>query len=263
MFPVLFTLGSVSFFTYGILTSLGFLTAVYLCIKRAFAKKAPLEFISDHFLSLAFWSIISARLAFAVANWSAYSQNLFSILALWQKGYTIWGGIVGFLLAFSLHAFKQKENLKKWIDILIPTAIIGLIFENLASLLDGSRYGSPTELPWGVTFESLEVPFTIPVHPIQLYVIIIMLTALFVTSQLEKKQKMNKTGVKGIMLLFIVSLSYYGVNFLNGSESMFFAGMSFSQIIQLGVAILSAVILASFHLQHQTPQLQDHEIEEH
>lgn len=256
MVPILFQIGSVTVYTYGVVTALGFLAAVITFTRYALRSKLPLEFISDHFLGLVFYTLVGARAMFVLSNWGLYQDNLMDILAVWRDGFSIWGGIAGFLLAFVVMSSARKEKAGKWMDALIPAGIMGLLFENIASFLDGSRYGSPTELPWGVTFENPEVRFTIPIHPIQLYMVVGILAILLLLPLLKAGKRGD--GFVGVTALAgIVILSFF-IGFLDASEETFAMGMAGEQWLQLGIAIICFAVsftISQRRVESESPSL--------
>lgn len=241
MYPILFQIGSFSFFTHGILQAIGFLVAVLWFLKTAQKRHFHLEFIADHFVSLFLTSLIAARVFWIFAFWDRYEDNLFSIISIWDMGYLFWGGIAGFLIIFYYHCKKHQEKFSQWMEIIAPATLIALLFDTFGAFMGGDQYGTPTDLPWGVAFENPDIPFTIPIHPIQLYFAIMLIFALIVLQLL--RQKNVKPSAIGIFGLLMFSLIAFFTEFFRGDEMGFYGGLRFTQIIELCVMAISIAAL--------------------
>lgn len=239
MFPILFHIEwlSLSIFSHGVFEALGFMIAIFWFLKIAVKRHFHLEFIADHFFSLLVWSLIFARMGYIFIFWSRYQDQLFSLLNFWDGGYLLWPGIIGFLITLYYHTAHQKEKLGSWLDILVPASVIAFIFETFGAFLGGISYGSPTELPWAIAFENPEVPFTIPIHPVQLYFLFLLLILLLILQVLHKK--MMRESLIGFMGLFLFALFSFITEYFRGDEMLIFFGHRFTQILQLLVMLFS------------------------
>jgi phosphatidylglycerol---prolipoprotein diacylglyceryl transferase len=243
LYSVLFQIGSISIFSYGLITAIGFLIGVYYFVKLAIKHKAHLEFISDHFFILIISALIGARLAYAYAFWEIYSGNILTVFYFWEASYLLWGGVIGFLVVFGSYCWKQKEDIDSWLDILIPAFTVSLIFESVAKFLDGSAYGKPTEFPLGVTFETTTVPYTIPIHPTQLYLAgILIILLLFIYPWLKKKYP-GREGVVGWGGLTMLSISSFVIEFFRGDEMEMILGLRWTQVLEFLVIAFSMAFL--------------------
>lgn len=247
MYPILFQIdafsffgwefGPLSFFSQGILAAVGFLIAVFWFLKMANKKHLHLEFIADHFFSLILWSVIGARIGFLYGASVRYIEDPWSILHFWDGGYLLWSGIVFFLLTFWYHCYQQKEKIGQWLDILVPAGVIAFVFSSFGAFLGGSSYGAPTDLPWGVIFENPEVRFTIPIHPVQLYLMLSLLVLLLIVRLLHKRYL--RESLIGLIALALFSSFSFLIDFFRDDSLLPFLGLHFSQILQLLVLAFS------------------------
>lgn len=69
--------------------------------------------------------------------------------------------------------FLRKQGLPFWRfgDAVIPGLVLGQTVGQIACLLNGDTYGSPTTLPWAIVFTHPQAmaPLGVPLHPIQVY----------------------------------------------------------------------------------------------
>lgn len=243
MYPILFQIepftifgydfGPWSLFSHGILAAVGFFIAMSWFLKMAQKKHFHLEFIADHFLSLALVALVGARLGYIYVFFSQYAENLLSILAFWDGGYLLWTGIMGFLIAFLFICEKQKERMGQWLDVLVPAAVIALIFDAFGAFLGGNQYGSPTELPWGIIFDNPEIRYTVPIHPVQLYLVLFLLILLIILQVLHKK--MLRDSLIGLIGLSLLAFFFYLSEYFRGDEMITAFGMRLTQVLELSV----------------------------
>jgi phosphatidylglycerol---prolipoprotein diacylglyceryl transferase len=177
MRPILFQIGSVTIYTYGVLAATGFLTALWYTYRRA--PRVGLDpnlvwnlGIYDILIALAVskvWMILSA--------WGYYAANpreIFS-MATFQSAGVFYGGILGGVLWIVLYTHFQKMSLLAVLDLAAPPVALGHAIGRLGCFAAGCCYGKPTLLPWGVTFTNSVAekvsgtPLNVSLHPTQLY----------------------------------------------------------------------------------------------
>lgn len=251
MFPILFHFNSFSLFgiefdpieifSHGVFSAIGFMIAIAWFLRMSQKNHMHLEFIADHFFSFVFSSIIGARLGYVFVFFARYQEDPLSMLYLWDGGYLFWTGIICFILTLFYHCQKQKEKIGQWLDVIMPSAIIVFIFDAFGSFLGGSNYGKPTELAWGIMFENPEVPYTIAIHPVQLYVLFSLLLLLGVIYILHKsRMRESLIGLVSLNLYALISLltEYY-----RGDEMIIYFDFRFTQVLQLVVFVFSLMLI--------------------
>ena len=72
-----------------------------------------------------------------------------------------------------LYAHIRKLSVLDIFDYFAPTLGLGLIFARVGCYLNGCCFGTPTELPWGISFPPGSIPYAIfqnaHLHPAQIY----------------------------------------------------------------------------------------------
>jgi phosphatidylglycerol:prolipoprotein diacylglycerol transferase len=126
-----------------------------------------------------FSGIIGARLAYVflhlsefAGNWTAVF-NPFASHSYGISGLNLYGGVILALILSWLYCYWKKLKLLEVFDDFAPTLGIGLFFTRIGCFLNGCCFGTPTDLPWGVSFPPGSIPSycygTEPLHPAQLY----------------------------------------------------------------------------------------------
>ncbi len=166
--PASFSLFGREIYFYGVLIALGFILGILYCARRAPSFGIP----SDSFYDLMIWliplSIIGARLYFVVFQWDYYSLHPGEILAVWEGGLAIYGGIIaGALTAF---VFCRVKHIRfgAMLDVMSFGVLIGQAIGRWGNFFNREAFGAETDIfcRMGLTTPSGE---TIYVHPTFLY----------------------------------------------------------------------------------------------
>ena len=174
MFPKLFTIGSFSIPTYGVLVALGFLAG--LTVAGRLAKRAGLP--SDKVTNLAVYcamaGILGAKLFMFLFDLGDYIRDpgqIFSMETLQAAG-VFHGGLIGAILFAIVYMRRQSLPVLRTMDAFAPGIAIGQAIGRLGCFAAGCCWGRACSLPWGVRFRSNEaapVPLDKTLHPAQLY----------------------------------------------------------------------------------------------
>jgi phosphatidylglycerol:prolipoprotein diacylglycerol transferase len=159
--------------SYGMMLAIAFLIGTWLGLKEA--RRHGMD--EDKFLTVILFtligSIFGARLLYVMEHIADYRQQWSSVLALWQGGLTLYGGIVAGSVVGLWMAKRQGLPVWQVADSLAPSLALGSAIGRIGCFLNGCCYGRPTRLPWGVvyppdTFPGIEFG-SAPIHPSQLY----------------------------------------------------------------------------------------------
>ena len=166
-------------------------------------------------------------------------NGLLSVFYIWDKGLSFWGALLGFGLILWLLCIKRGENILKWLDVLIIPIGIGVIIANFGQFLDGQGYGSETALPWGVTYESINVKYTVPIHPTQIYSMIYIYGILHYLKKNKSKKMFEKEGNIALAAITLYSFIRFFAEFLRGDDTVEILGVRLASIISLIVFLIS------------------------
>ena len=155
-------LGFLTIRWYGLLISISLVIGLFISKKLAKSRNINPQYISDILPSLIISSIIGARAYYVIFEWRQYSGNNFftsfdlfnnvikipSLLAIWQGGIAIHGGLIGGFLCILFFCKSKNIHLKTFIDILIPSIILGQSIGRWGNFFNNEAFGIPTDLPW-------------------------------------------------------------------------------------------------------------------
>ena len=155
-------LGFLTIRWYGLLISISVVIGLFISKNLAKSRNINPQYISDILPSLIISSIIGARAYYVIFEWRQYSGNNFftsfdlfnnviqipSFLAIWQGGIAIHGGLIGGFLCILFFCKSKNIHLKTFIDILIPSIILGQSIGRWGNFFNNEAFGIPTDLPW-------------------------------------------------------------------------------------------------------------------
>lgn len=166
MHPDLFTIPGLGLEvkTYGFFLTVGFLSAVWLAMRRAERVHADPDRILDmSFIALLF-GVGGARVFYVIHYWKtdfAHRSNpLLAIIDIRQGGLEFLGGLLGAMVVTLLYLKWKKLSIRMYLDILAPGAMWGLAFGRLGCFFNGCCFGGlcaagapdVPKYPWAVNF---------------------------------------------------------------------------------------------------------------
>jgi phosphatidylglycerol:prolipoprotein diacylglycerol transferase len=182
--PVLFHIGSILIPSYGAVSALGVVLALFLAQHTArIAGVVPAKIWNLCVVAL-FAALAGERLLLVAMNWSDLLRHPGWMLGLGMIHHPLLTG-VGALVGFGSAAAYvrwQRMPLAATADALAAPLALGLAFEQLGALLAGSGYGTETGVRWAVTYNDAlaarwsGTPLGIPLHPVQAYAAVAFLT---------------------------------------------------------------------------------------
>jgi len=160
-----------------------------------------------------------------------------------RSGFAWFGGLVGVLLALYLLARKHKLPYLGMLDVCAPAAALGYAVGRIGCLTSGDGdYGTPTSLPWGMSFPNGLVPTTQHVHPTPIYEAI---AATIIFWYLWREgAKPGPVGQVAASYLIWMGVERFLVEFIRINPRSFF-GLSNAQAASLASIIAGGIIFAA------------------
>jgi len=164
--PVLARIGGLDLYWYGAAYTFGFASLwLWLGLQRqklgwsaARASEACIIFIFAILLSGRFFEV-------AVYEWDWYRERPAQILMLWKGGMATHGLLLGSAIGAALIATWTRTPLLCLLDTLSVAAAFIFGVGRIGNFIEGGVIGTPTILPWGVSFPGVE-GFR---HPVAIY----------------------------------------------------------------------------------------------
>lgn len=178
MFPILFSIGPIHFYAFGLLVMTGF--AVGYRLAGAQARRMGLN--ADRLPMMLVISFVSAYVGSHFLDvFMEWLRTGLVPASVWQinTGLTEMGGMLTANLGVYLFLKRKGDQPLPYLDSFAMALPLGLAFGRTGCLLAGCCYGKPTSLPWAITYtdpHSFAAPILgVPVHPTPVYMALAML----------------------------------------------------------------------------------------
>jgi phosphatidylglycerol:prolipoprotein diacylglycerol transferase len=247
MYPILFELGPLKIFTYGFFLALAFLSAIYMAGREAGRLGLPVARFYDLCFYCVLAAVVGSRLLYVLLDLKHFLANPLRIFALWEGGLVFHGGVVlALLVAFyymKLHALPWRPCL----DALAVGMPLGQFFGRLGCFMAGCCYGSPSNLPWAVTFTSPNslCPVKEPLHPAQLYEAFLALGVFAVLYSFRSRKRYH--GQLILVYFCLAGLVRFTVEFFRHPGDyrgpLLWDWMPLTQAVALGIALTCGALL--------------------
>jgi len=144
--------------------------------------------------------LLGGRLLGVLLLYRVYMQDPMRILIVWDGVFNIVGGLIGLGIALYIFTLNQRGAFLRWMDAFLPASTVILGFEWFGRFLGSLSYGKPTDMPWGVTVESIGVRYTVPIHPVQLYYALFFFALAFLLLVLKKRRAAGIVTIVGVVV---------------------------------------------------------------
>ncbi len=147
MFPVFFSIGKISIFSFGIFLSLSFLLGIFLVWRLSRAWDLDEERVLDLTLLSLLAGLVASRIYFAAGHLPIFLEHHLAILTINKyPGFSFWGGVFGGILTLFLLVGRKKDNFLQALDIASVGVTGALILSNLGCFLGGCNIGITSNL---------------------------------------------------------------------------------------------------------------------
>jgi phosphatidylglycerol---prolipoprotein diacylglyceryl transferase len=259
--PELFHFGFVHVRSYGLMLAIAFLVGTWLALREARRLGLDEDKLVTMILVVLVSSVLGARMLYVIEHIQEFRREWGSVLALWQGGLTLYGGVVAGTAAGLIAA--RRLGLPVWVaaDALAPSFALGTMFGRVGCFLNGCCYGRPTTLPWGVVFPAdsfagLEFG-NAAVHPSQLYFALAGLGLFGVAWWLRKRLTVPGTLFWTVVCLFALIRIPLDLTRAYEPESIFAhigaVDVTESQLTSVALALFG--ILMILRLKRRTPAI--------
>ena len=251
--PVAFQIMSFEIRWYSLAYIAGIIIGWLLCKKILIQKSDINEKFDDYITYLVIGMIIGGRLGYIIFyNFSYYINNFFDIFKVWEGGMSFHGGLIGIIIASILFTKKHNQDSFLYMDLVSLVAPIGIFFGRLANFINSELYGTPTDIPWAVTFIQVD---NLSRHPSQLYEAILEGVILFlILMYFKNKDYLKKPGLISGLFLIFYSLFRFFIEFVRVPDEQLgylIFELSMGQIISLIFFVIGIIL---FYFKNENKQ---------
>ena len=220
MLEVLYQYGPFTLRTFNFFLVLGFLSSGLYLLKYIELKNLNIHFFYYNSIYLLLSAFLGGRLFTIFENFSFYFHYPLSMFFIWDMNFSFFGLLIGLITSLFFLCKQNHESFWSWFDLATIGMLPLMFFIFIGYFFSGAHYGQPTNLPWGVTFDMSYIPYTTPIHPVQLY-IALMILVLFLYAKAYTK-RVHLPGVVGNRTLMVYSLGIFLLSFLESNVSLFY-----------------------------------------
>lgn len=240
--PVIAQIGPLALRWYSLMIMLGVVIGTWMAAKLA-ARQGIAE---DDVYNAALWVVIGglagARLTHVIDRWDFYAANPGKILAVYEGGLAIWGGLVAGGAGAWAYTKRNHIRFLPFADSVAHGAILGQAIGRIGCIVNGDVAGRPTEGDWGFVYTRsgalLPKPeyFGIPTHPYPLYEMIWDLALFGLLFWVARRSRVD--GAVFLTYCTVYSLGRFTLSFVR-EEAIFLFGLQQAQVISLATAVLA------------------------
>ncbi len=139
--PIAFTLfGKLEVRWYGLIITMGIILAFSYCAYRAKQEKISFDDLLDIAIFTVIAGIIGARLYYVLTSLDSY-DSFYSMIAIWEGGLAIYGGLIAGALTIFLVCRHKKIKFMKMFDAVAPGVMIAQALGRWGNFFNGEAYG--------------------------------------------------------------------------------------------------------------------------
>lgn len=142
--PVIFSIGSISAYWYGLMYLTSFMFAVWYGKKNNIKNKMTWDEKKIETLLYAIFlgSCIGGRIGYIIFyNFLYFSQNISYIFYIWKGGMSFHGGLIGAIITIFYFSLKNKKKMLEISDFITPLVPFGLGAGRLGNFINSELWG--------------------------------------------------------------------------------------------------------------------------
>lgn len=196
------------------------------------------HFKEDAWMHLAA-AFLGGRLLAVIAEYRVYLRwdDPFRVFHIHDGNFSYLGAAIGIALVLLVTRRHSRTTFLQWLDILTPATCFGLVFDWLGKFFGGQAYGHPTDVFWGVTYDTFSVRYAVPVHPVQLYYALFFAVLTFALLVVRKHSQ--RAGAETLVGIVAASGATFFFEFFRGDFGIpvFATKLDFVLLVALFVSL--------------------------
>jgi phosphatidylglycerol:prolipoprotein diacylglycerol transferase len=248
MHPVLFDLGPITVYTYGLLLAAAYLLGLKLAMVRAKSRGLDQTRVLDLGIYIIISALVGAKLLLLITDFRSFTSHPAQLMDLARSAGVFYGGLI--LAVVVALWYIRRIGLPLWTtcDVFAPGIALGHVVGRMGCFFAGCCYGKPTNVPWAITFKdpfaaaNVGTPLNQPLHPTQLYEAGAEALILIVLLLTESRGK-RYPGRTFWLYMLLYAISRYIIEIFRGDPRGTVGAFSTSQFISIILAPLAVIML--------------------
>lgn len=241
-----FHIGPLRVTFYGLLVMTGVVIA-WLVTSRRFAERGgDIEIAERIIIRVIIFGFLGARAAYVSTHLSRFEGEWWKVIAIWEGGLAIYGGLTVGAIVMFLYARKWGVRLPDFLDSVAPAVPLAQALGRWGNYFNQELFGTPTELPWGLEidprFRPEEYAQFETFHPTFLYESVMNVGLSIFIIWIGNRYPAMRGRLVGIYFLGYGFIRFL-MELIRTDTSFRFLGLSRNGWVSIGVMILGALVL--------------------
>ena len=249
-----FSIGNVTVYWYGIIVCLAMVCGFAFAYMRMKKEGMTGDDLADLILFCVPVGIVGARLYYVLTSLDSY-KSFWDVIAVWNGGLAIYGGIIAGVATFTLVCRHKKMPVLQMYDCAAPGLVLGQIIGRWGNFFNAEAYGIADK--YEILGKSFDISGTIDknplrmmingetVHPTFLYESLWNLLGFALMNLLFKKKAFD-----GEVLLWYIGWYGLGRFFIEGlrGDSLYVGNIRISQLLALLCFVFALCAVAALRI---------------
>jgi len=238
MHPILFKIGPITVYSYGVCVALAFLVCSFLIWTNASLVGIPRKKMLDFVIVILVSGLIGGRLLHVFLNLSYYKTVPIEIFFITQGGLAFQGALIcSFIFGI---IFLKRNSIPLWSagDLVAPYAALGQSIGRIGCFLNGCCFGKYT------SSSSLGVLFpgeSLLRLPTQIFYAVGLLSIYIILRYMLEKRILKKSLI--FLYLVLISFQRFFIDFLRGDIKQIYLGLTVTQLISIFIFLIALIVL--------------------
>jgi prolipoprotein diacylglyceryl transferase len=237
-------IGPLPLHAYGLMLALGVLAATKIAERRWAARGNDPRQIGSIAVPIVVGGVVGARVYHLFTGYDWSRDGLAGTVQIWRGGLSIWGAVLGGLLALVTIARRRDLDLLALMDAIGPAVVVGQAIGRFGNYFNQELFGRPTTLPWGLEIDSAHRPdgyaSVATFHPTFLYESIWCLLVFGVIVLAERRVRLRK-GQAFAMYVCLYTLGRTWFEALRIDKATRVFGIRFNLLVSAALCIGAAM----------------------
>jgi len=198
-------IGPLSIHVYGILLAIGVVIATVIATRRWAKWGHDRHDFDDVIVVVIIGGLVGARLYHVATDYEKFYDNWIRVLEIWQGGLSIWGVVIGGLIALVVMCRIKRHDVLGMVDAIAPALLVAQAIGRFGNYFNQELFGEPTKLPWALEIDRAHRPpgFTqyATFHPTFLYESIYCLAIAGLLVLIERRWRLKRGQIAALYVV--------------------------------------------------------------
>lgn len=241
-----FQFGPYILWTHVVFLVLGIWLSAEFFLRLAQSAHFSLQQFKDNRWLYAAAFAVGGRVGAIIMNYRVYLRDPMRVFIVWDGSFSFLAAAIGVAFVLWWLNRRSRATFLQWLDVLLPATTFGLAFDWIGKFFAGLEYGRPTDVPWGITYDAIQVRYAVPVHPVQWYYAIFYLVLTFLLLVVRKHSR--RSGAETLAGIVAASTATFLFEYFRGDFSVLVFA-TFVDFILFALLFMGLGIFALIELQ--------------